>query len=362
LAVTLGCAALLSIAPSALAQGGSFSGTVTEFAGKKGPLRGISVKAYFDDGIFAGSATTEANGTYLVKGLVAGVYKVEFSGAGFETQWYREKPSLLAASLVVVMAPVDKPGINAALKAEPAGGPVNTAPPILSGTPAIGQMLSCATGSWTGAQPLTFTYAWLRDGHEIGGAAGHTYVVHAADQGRDLACQVTAANSASRASAISNVLKVAAARSMPAPPPPRPPVPIPTLERVSQSTSRWREGNKLAITSRSKGPPVGTTFTFMLNQPAVVSFAFTQQVGGRKVNGKCIAQTRANRRRPACKRSVTQGTLTFAGHSGSNKVVFQGRLSRSKRLPLGAYAMRITALSPAGQRSAPRSLNFTIVK
>jgi hypothetical protein len=107
---------------------------------------------------------------------------------------------------------------------------------------------------------------------------------------------------------------------------------------------------------------VGTTFRFALNQQAVVSFAFSQQVGGRRVNGKCVAQTRANRRRRGCKRTVTQGTLTFAGHSGLNRVVFQGRVSRSKRLPLGAYTLRITAVNSAGQRSSPRSLNFSIVR
>jgi hypothetical protein len=107
---------------------------------------------------------------------------------------------------------------------------------------------------------------------------------------------------------------------------------------------------------------VGTTFRFVLNQRAAVSFAFTQQLGGRKVGRRCVAQTRANRRRPGCKRTVTQGTLTFTGHSGLNKVVFQGRISRSKRLPLGAYTLRITALSSAGQRSSPRTLNFTIVR
>jgi hypothetical protein len=131
---------------------------------------------------------------------------------------------------------------------------------------------------------------------------------------------------------------------------------------VSQSNSRWREGNRLATYSRTKRPPVGTTFRFVLNQRSTVSFVFTQQVGGRKVGGKCVAQTNGNRRRPACKRTVTQGTLTFVGRSGLNKVAFQGRISRSRKLPLGAYTLQITAVNSAGKRSSPRTLNFTIVK
>jgi hypothetical protein len=130
---------------------------------------------------------------------------------------------------------------------------------------------------------------------------------------------------------------------------------------VSQSNSRWREGGRLASYSRRRAP-VGTTFRFVLNQQAAVSFAFTQRLGGRKVGRKCVAQTRRNRRRPGCKRTVTQGTLSFVGHSGLNKVAFQGRVTRSKRLPLGAYTLRISAVSSTGQRSSTRTLNFTIVK
>jgi hypothetical protein len=107
---------------------------------------------------------------------------------------------------------------------------------------------------------------------------------------------------------------------------------------------------------------VGTTFTFVLNQRATVSFAFTQQVAGRKVNGKCVAQTKSNSRKPSCKRTVTQGTLTFTGRSGSNKVAFQGQISRSKRLPLGAYTLQVSARNTAGQRASGRSLNFSIVR
>jgi hypothetical protein len=107
---------------------------------------------------------------------------------------------------------------------------------------------------------------------------------------------------------------------------------------------------------------VGTTFSFVLNQPSTVSFVFTQQVGGRRVGGKCVAQTNGNRRRPACKRTVTQGTLTFAGRSGLNKIVFQGRISRAKKLPLGGYTLQVTAVNSVGKPSSPRSLSFSIVR
>jgi hypothetical protein len=161
----------------------------------------------------------------------------------------------------------------------------------------------------------------------------------------------------SHASATSNALKVPAP-----PPPPPPPPPIPTIESVTQSNSVWSEGGKLATFSRKKKTRVGTTISFVLNEPASVSFAFTQQLGGRRVKGRCVTQTKKNRNKPSCRRTVTQGTLSFAGHAGLNKVVFQGRISPSKRLALGAYTLGITATNSVGERSSPRSLNFTIVK
>ena len=41
------------------------------------------------------------------------------------------------------------------------GPPVNTSPPVVSGTPADEQVLSASTGSWDGA-PATFAYQWQR--------------------------------------------------------------------------------------------------------------------------------------------------------------------------------------------------------
>jgi trimeric autotransporter adhesin len=135
----------------------------------------------------------------------------------------------------------------------------------------------------------------------------------------------------------------------------------PTISSAHQSHSIWREGSRLAqISAKKKKPPVGTTFSFSLNEPAAISFSFTQSVRS-KVKGKCVAHAKKNRRRPACKHIVTVGTLSFTGHSGTNKVNFQGRTSRSKKLKPGRYTLIITASNSVGY-STPRSLTFTIVK
>jgi len=135
----------------------------------------------------------------------------------------------------------------------------------------------------------------------------------------------------------------------------RNPLPRPLISGLSQSHRIWA-----ATKSRTRKRPVGTTFSFTLNVSARVDFAFTQQVGGRKVNGRCIAETRKNRGKPSCTRSVTSGTLFFTGHAGQNRYSFQGRISRLHRLRVGGYTLVVTATNAAGQ-SKPQSLRFTIV-
>jgi hypothetical protein len=135
----------------------------------------------------------------------------------------------------------------------------------------------------------------------------------------------------------------------------------PIVAHARQSARRWRESNQLARISRAK-TPTGTTFSFQLNEQAIVTFSFAQRVSGREVSGKCVAQTEKNRRKPVCRRTVTAGGLTFPGHSGTNTVAFQGRISPVKKLEPGRYTLVITATNTAGTRSAPQSLSFTIVK
>jgi hypothetical protein len=123
----------------------------------------------------------------------------------------------------------------------------------------------------------------------------------------------------------------------------------------------WVAGNKLAGISRMRRHPVGTVFSFTLSETAAVRFAFVRAAPGRRVGKRCIAPTRRNRKRRGCTRRIPAGSLRFDGHPGLNEVAFQGRLSPSRKLRLGSYTLVITATNAAGQRSAPRTLRFTIV-
>jgi hypothetical protein len=71
--------------------------------------------------------------------------------------------------------------------------PVNQTAPAISGTPVVGNTLSCSNGTWTNS-PTAFAHQWLRNGNPIPGAAVATYPVVEADVGQQVACRVTASN------------------------------------------------------------------------------------------------------------------------------------------------------------------------
>jgi hypothetical protein len=136
----------------------------------------------------------------------------------------------------------------------------------------------------------------------------------------------------------------------------------PVISALRQSSSRWRRGNRLPQTSVKRTPGTGTTFSFILNERATVKFAFVQSQPGRTVNRSCAPTNRFNIGRRKCSRSVTKGTLALAARAGTNKVHFEGRVTRLHTLQLGTYTVVVTATNAAHQRSAPRRLRFTIVR
>lgn len=87
--------------------------------------------------------------------------------------------------------------------------PANTSPPTISGTPQEGQTLTAAAGGWSGAQPISFAYQWLRCDRNggscapISNATGQSYTLSSADIGQTVRVRVTARNSAGARSATS---------------------------------------------------------------------------------------------------------------------------------------------------------------
>jgi hypothetical protein len=89
--------------------------------------------------------------------------------------------------------------------------PVNTAAPVISGTPTVGQTLTTTTGTWIGVPTPTYAYQWQRAGVNISGAINSTYILVNADAGADIRCVITATNAAGNSSVNSNVTSAVAA-------------------------------------------------------------------------------------------------------------------------------------------------------
>jgi hypothetical protein len=144
------------------------------------------------------------------------------------------------------------------------------------------------------------------------------------------------------------------------------PLSAPALSGLGETANRWREGNALAQnsskkSSKKKKPPVGTTFSFNLNEAAIVTLQFTETTAGRGSGKTCVAQTKKNQSKHRCTRTIVAGTLTLSGYARANKVTFDGLLSNHNKLQPGSYTLTATATA-SGEHSTPATLHFTIVK
>ena len=78
--------------------------------------------------------------------------------------------------------------------------PANTAPPTISGVPQLGQTLTANPGSWTGPQPITFSFQWIRCDQyggscaDIPGSTNQSFLLTSADVGHAMRVRVRAKN------------------------------------------------------------------------------------------------------------------------------------------------------------------------
>jgi hypothetical protein len=104
--------------------------------------------------------------------------------------------------------------VGAGTAAAATSPPRNTVRPTISGTARQGELLTADPGSWSGSQPMTFTFQWRRcesngaSCANIIGATSKTYTVSSADVGNGLRVRVRATNSVRSATAISPVRAV----------------------------------------------------------------------------------------------------------------------------------------------------------
>jgi uncharacterized protein DUF4394/Calx-beta domain-containing protein len=135
----------------------------------------------------------------------------------------------------------------------------------------------------------------------------------------------------------------------------------PVLSAVTLTNRVFAPDLAARATARRRRPaPRGTRFRYRLSETAIVAVAIQRALPGRRVGRRCLAPSRARRRRPACTRFLGRGQFAVAGRAGANSTRFSGRL-RGHALVPGRYRAVVVAADSGGLTSAVRTVTFQVV-
>ncbi len=130
--------------------------------------------------------------------------------------------------------------------------------------------------------------------------------------------------------------------------------------RALKVTRRFRASSSLPRAAART--PTGGIISFTLSERATGRLAVAQRSAGRRVGRRCLAPTRARRRRARCTRLTNvRTTIPLRARSGRVRIRFYGRLNRRSSLRPGAYRLTVTATDTARNRSRPARADFTLL-
>ena len=135
----------------------------------------------------------------------------------------------------------------------------------------------------------------------------------------------------------------------------------PVISRLSLTRRTFQLGSRLPKLLGSSR--TGTTIRLTLSEAARLTFSFERPTVGRRVGGRCRATTRQNANRRRCERwvPVRGRSFSLAGRAGRNRVRFQGRTRRTRRLRPGRYRLVARAKDPAGILSKRKRVRFRLL-
>jgi protocatechuate 3,4-dioxygenase beta subunit len=169
-----------------LGRAGGVAGAITGAPGL--PLAGYAI-ARSADGFTDGSAASEVDGTFDIRTLPAGTYKVSFGdGEGFHApEWWKDSSFEDAVEVTVKPGQLTG-GLNAALSATLSA----TERPETGKYPWVGKAISAERGAWNVESGTTFSYEWLIGSTVVG--TGSSYTPTKSQIGDKLTLRVVAEN------------------------------------------------------------------------------------------------------------------------------------------------------------------------
>jgi hypothetical protein len=220
------------------------------------------------------------------------------------------------------------------------GPPVNSIPPVASGSATKGETISSTTGTWSGAPPLTYSYQWQRCAPKcsnIAGATASTFKLTNADIGASIRAVVAAANSGGTASADSNWIGLVQ----------------PTPAQIAAAIRRLLAPSGKAATIAAILKAGGFAFGFNAPGPAKLTISWYQAPAGAHLTGttkpKPVLVATASVSAATAGRLKVKLELTGAGRR-----LLQG----SRRLTLSS---KVTFTPVGGKRTSDRRV-FTVTR
>jgi Trypsin len=215
----------------------------------------------------------------------------------------------------------------------PPPAPANTTAPALNGIAAIGQVLTCSPGSWTGFPTFSYQFVRSQGSIDVSVAASGTspvYTVTAQDAGMTLRCDVTATNPGGSGVAKSAATGVIAGPPSTTPPTPQQPqtsldlyAPVARITKVRCTATRCT----LSVTVKDAGFSAG-----IKTVKATVRSTYRSTC---KRHGRRVACTRHKSR-----------TATVKALSATHFQVV------ASKLPVGTQLFTLVAVDKAGHRQA----------
>jgi hypothetical protein len=243
--------------------------------------------------------------------------------------------------------------------------PSNTSVPIVagSGSPAVGEQFTGSAGSWSGTQPISYTYRWLRcpnlvyqqcsTASQSGPSASTTasYRLQQADIGDRMRLEVTATNAAGQATADGGFSGVIA---------PFPGAPVPTwghpitMPAIEQSSS----GVVRTVVVGVDNPTSGSTASAELvparaPTPQLTTAGCSPGTYRWPNQTTCFGLDFLRQRSAAAARAGASSPFVFADASRNRRDVPPAAMTIVRHVTVGVVYLRIS-LSPRARRALLR--------